>query len=80
MVVHIVNGSSYCIALNFTSDTNLVTNFIVDPTLYKICHHNYISGKIDFNIPLLPPPSSPSPPHTHPPPIQMVQKALTNFT
>ena len=52
---HCVNGSSSCIDLIFTSNTNLVTDFGVDPTLYKTCHHNLIFGKINFDIPLTPP-------------------------
>ena len=51
----IVNGSSSCINLIFTSNTSLVTDFGVNPRLYKTCHHNLIFGKINFNIPLLPP-------------------------
>ena len=49
------NGSSSCIDLIFTSNTNLVTDNGVDPTLYKTCHHNLIFGKISSNIPLQPP-------------------------
>ena len=52
---HCVNGSSSCIDLIFTSNTSLVTDFGVNPRLYKTCHHNLIFGKINFNIPLLPP-------------------------
>ena len=50
-----VNGSSSCIDLIFTSNTNLVTEFGLDQTLYKTCDHNLIFGKINFNIPLPPP-------------------------
>ena len=50
-----VNSSSPCIDLIFTSNTNSVTDFGVDPALYKTYHHNSIFGKINFNI-LLPPP------------------------
>ena len=49
-----VNGSSSCIYLIFNSSTSLVTDFGVNPRLYKTCHHNLIFGKINFNIPLLP--------------------------
>ena len=52
---HCVNGSSSCINLIFSSNTNLVTEFGVDTTLYKTCHHSLIFGKINFNIPLPPP-------------------------
>ena len=52
---HCIIGSSSCIDLIFTSNTNLVTDFGVDPTLYKTCHHNLIFGKINFDIPLTPP-------------------------
>ena len=52
---HCLNGSSFCIHLIFTSNTNLVTDFRVDPALYKTCHHNVIFRKIIFNIPLPPP-------------------------
>ena len=50
-----VNGSSSCIYLIFNSNTSLVTDFGVNPRLYKTCHHNLIFGKINFNIPLHPP-------------------------
>ena len=46
------NKDSY--PLNFKrpcSNTNLVTDFGVDPTLYKTCNHNLIVGKINFIIP-----------------------------
>ena len=49
---HCLNGCSFCIHLIFTSNRNLVTDFRVDPALYKTCHHNVIFGKIIFNIPL----------------------------
>ena len=49
---HYVTDSSSCIDLIFTSNMNLVTEFGVDPTLYKACQHNLIFGKINFNIPL----------------------------
>ena len=52
---HCVNDSSSCINLIFTSYTNLVTDFGVDPTLCKTYHHNLIFEKINFNIPLPPP-------------------------
>ena len=72
------NGSSSCIDLIFTSNTNLVTDNGVDPTLYKTCHHNLIFGKISSNIPL------------HPPfyrdiwdykraNVEMIQKAITDY-
>ena len=72
------NGSSSCIDLIFTSNTNLVTDNGVDPTLYRTCHHNLIFGKISSNIPL------------HPPfyrdiwdykraNVEMIQKAITDY-
>ena len=72
------NGSSSCIDLIFTSNTNLKTDNGVDPTLYKTCHHNLIFGKICSNIPL------------HPPfyrdiwdykraNVEMIQKAITDY-
>ena len=49
---HYVTDSSSCIDLIFTSNMNLVTDFGVDPTLYKSCRHHLIFGKINFSIPL----------------------------
>ena len=33
---------------------NLVIDFGVEPTLYKMCHHNLVFGKLNLNIPLTP--------------------------
>ena len=38
---HCVNGSSFCIDLSFSSNTNLVTDFGGDSTIYKTCHHQF---------------------------------------
>ena len=73
-----VNGSSTCIDSIFTSNTNLVTDFGVDSTLYKTCHHNLIFGKINFIVPL------PTPFYRDNwgykrANLEMIQKAITNF-
>ena len=75
---HCVNGSSSCIDLIFTSNTNLVTDFEVDPTLYKTRHYNLIFGKINFNIPL-PPPFYRDIWDCKRDNVEMIQKAITNF-
>ena len=72
------NGSSSCIDLIFTSNTNLVTDFEVDPTLYKTRHYNLIFGKINFNIPL-PPPFYRDIWDCKRDNVEMIQKAITNF-
>ena len=73
---HCVNGSSSCIDLVFTSNTNLVTDFGLDPALYKTCHHNLVFGKINFNIPL------PAPIYRHykSANVKMIQKAIIDFS
>ena len=75
---HCVNGSLSYIDFILTSNTNLVTDFGVDPTLCKTCHYNLIFGKIHFNIPL-PPPSYREIWEYKRANVEMIQKAITNF-
>ena len=38
------------IDLVFCTNENVISNYIVDVSLFKKCHHNIIHGKIDIRI------------------------------
>ena len=47
---HMTNTSSSCI------DLNLITEFVIEKSLYAdICHHSIVFGKMNLNVPLPPP-------------------------
>ena len=52
---HITKEPSSCIGLIFTSNPSFISASGVELSLYEKCHHNLIYGKINFNVPLLPP-------------------------
>ena len=48
--------SSSCIDLIFTSNSNLITEFGIEKSLYvDSCHHSIVFGKMNLNVPLFPP-------------------------
>ena len=49
---HYNNESSSCIDLIFSTNVNFTKNCGVEQSLYEKCHHNVISGTLNFNIPL----------------------------
>ena len=54
-----INTSSSCIDLIFTSNPSLITEFGIEKFLYTDgCHHSILFGKMNFNVPLPPPYSS----------------------
>ena len=75
---HCVNGSSSRIDLIFTFNTNLVTDFGVDPALYKTCNYNLIFGKINFINPV-PPPFYRDIWDYKSANVEMIQKAIADF-
>ena len=52
---HILNKSSYCMDLIFTSQQNLVTESGVHSSLYAGCHHQIRFAKFNLNV-IYPPP------------------------
>ena len=51
---HFENNLSSCIYLIFSNNLNLLSNYGVDLSLFKKCHHDIIFGKINIEIPLSP--------------------------
>ena len=52
---HVIQNSSSCIDLLFTSQPNLVLDAGVHPTLHENCHHQIIYAKFDLKVYYLPP-------------------------
>ena len=42
-----------CIDLKFCTNHDVVSNYGIDVSMFKKCHHNIIYGKIDIRVPLL---------------------------
>ena len=51
---HVINNSMSCIDLIFCANQNVISNYSVDVSIFKKCHHNIIHGKIDICVPLSP--------------------------
>ena len=51
---HVINNSMSCIGLIFCTNKNVISNYGVDVSMFKKCHHNIIHGKIDIRVPLPP--------------------------
>ena len=51
---YFTNSSSSYIGLLFSSNMNYLTTE-VEQSIYDKCHHNFIYGKLNFDIPLPPP-------------------------
>ena len=49
---HIANDSSSCTDLTFCNNLNLISNYGVDLSLFRQCHHNIIFHKMNIQIPL----------------------------
>ena len=47
---HILDNSSSCIDLIFTSQPNLITESSVYPSLYPNCHHQLVYAKFNLQI------------------------------
>ena len=47
---HILDNSSSCIELSFTSQANLLVESGVQPSLHSNCHHQIIYSKFDLQI------------------------------
>ena len=51
---HVINNSMSCIDLIFCTNQNVISNYGVDVSMFKKCHHNIIHGKTDICVPLPP--------------------------
>ena len=51
---HVTNNSMSCIDLIFCTNQNVTSNYGVDVSMFKKCHHNIIHVKIDIRVPLPP--------------------------
>ena len=52
---HLLDSSSSCIDLIFTSQSNLVIDSGVQPSLHPYCHHQLVFAKFDLSISYPPP-------------------------
>ena len=43
-----------CINLIFCTNQNVISNYGIDVSMFKKCHHNIIHGKVDIEVPLPP--------------------------
>ena len=41
---HVINNSMSCIGLIFCANQNVISNYGVDVSIFKKCHHNIIHG------------------------------------
>ena len=48
----VLNNSMSCIDLIFCTNQNVISNYGVDVSMFKKCHHNIIHGKTDIRVPL----------------------------
>ena len=51
---HVIDNAMSCIDLIFCTDQNAISNYGIDVSMFKKCHHNIIHGKIDIRVPLPP--------------------------
>ena len=51
---HVFNNSMSYIDLIFCTNQNLISNYVVDVSIFQKCHHNNIYGKIDIRVALPP--------------------------
>ena len=49
---YVINNSMSCIDLIFCTNQNVISNYGVDVSMFKKCHHNIIHGKTDIRVPL----------------------------
>ena len=50
----VINNSMLCIDLLFCTNQNVISNYGIDVSMFKKCHHNIIHDKIDIRVPLRP--------------------------
>ena len=51
---HLINNTMSCIDLIFCTNQNVISNYCVDVSMFKKCHHHIIPGRIDIRVPLPP--------------------------
>ena len=75
---HILNNSSSCIDLIFTSQTNLVTESGVHSSLHENCHHQITYVKFNLNV-IYPPPYEREVWHYKLANSECIQRAIANY-
>ena len=75
---HILDSSSSCIDLIFTSQPNLVIELGVHPSLLQNCHHQIIYANFNLQI-FYPPPYSLEIWHYQDANIDMIREAISQF-
>ena len=75
---HVINNSMSCIDLIFCTNQNVISNYGVDVSMFKKCHHNIIHGKIDIHV-RLPPVYVHEVWHYNKANVENIKKAVTQF-
>ena len=75
---HVINNSMSCIDLIFCTNQNVISNYGVDVSMFKKCHHNIIHGKIDIHV-HLPPVYVHEVWHYNKANVENIKKAVTQF-
>ena len=75
---HILNNSSACIDLIFTSQPNLVTESGVHSSLHENCHHQVTHVKFNLNV-IYPPPYEREVWHNKLANSECIQRAIANY-
>ena len=75
---HVLNNSSSCIDLTFTSQWNLVTESGVHSSLHANCHHQVTYVKFNLNV-IYPPPYERKVWHYKSASFKCIQHALANY-
>ena len=75
---HILDSSSSCIHLIFTSRTNVVIESGVRPSLHQNCHHQIIYAKFNLHI-FYPPPYRQDVWHYEDANIDIIIQAISRF-
>ena len=75
---HILDSSSSCIDLIFTSQPNLVIESGIHPSLHQNCHHQIIYAKFNLQI-FCPSPYRREICHYQDPNIDMIRRAISQF-
>ena len=75
---HLLENSSSCIDLIFTSQPNLVMDADVHPSLHANCHHQIVYAKFNLKI-RYPPPYEREVWHFHKADINLIRRAMNEF-
>ena len=75
---HLLQNSSLCIGLIFTSQPNIVVKSGVHPSLHPNCHHQFVFAKFNLKI-YYPPPYLREVWHYKEANADLIKRAISNF-